>query len=136
MSQADIAAAVMLADNKVTHIYELVNARRGAPQVRYVRGHPVWERIPAIAEKHSHEEAVRASDGALAVGPAHAPLIVASDPRHDSPDAFRGRLATELNQADLRIVRGWLYASRHPDSERRRGRESLTARAECESDCC
>jgi len=108
------AISIMLTQNKVTHIYELVRARGSEPQVRYVARSHSWERIEAIAEKHRHQECVRASDGALLAGPEHAPLIVASDPRHDRPDAFQARLEEELAGADERIVRGWITAASKP----------------------
>lgn len=111
------AVAIMLAQNKVTHIYELVRARGSEPQVRYVPRSHSWERIDAIAEKHRHQECVRASDGALLAGPEHAPLIVASDPRHDRPDAFQARLEEELAGADERIVRGWITAASKPSGD-------------------
>jgi len=105
-----LAAAVMLRENKVTHIYELVSARGAHAQVEYHRKLRLWERDRSIAAKHTQEEAVRASDGALVSGPDHAPLLVAEDPRSDVPAAFRQRLARELRGADERIVRGWLRA--------------------------
>jgi superfamily II DNA or RNA helicase len=108
-----LAAAVMLAENKVTHIYELVSARGRRPQVNYRPRLHRWERTAAIAEKHRRQEAVRASDGELLAGPDHAPLIVAEDPRTDVPERFGERLTTELGGADARIIRGWMQAARH-----------------------
>jgi hypothetical protein len=112
-----LATAVMLHENKVTHVYELVNARGARGQVEY-RRRSGWERIGSIAEKHNHEDAVRASDGMLLPGPDHAPLIVAGDPRYDTPAQVRQRIAIELKGADERIVSGWLRASSHRDPPR------------------
>jgi hypothetical protein len=110
-SRDAMAVKVMLAINKVTHVYELVRAYGTASQVEYSRATRRWERSSAIAAKHSREEGVRPADGAYIAGPRHAPLIVDSDPRHDRPNAFKSRLAAELASADERIVQGWLRAA-------------------------
>jgi superfamily II DNA or RNA helicase len=109
-----LAAAVMLHQNKVTHIYELMSARGSSSQVELQRSTRRWVRSRAIGAKHNAEEAVRASDGELLAGPGHAPLIVADDPRRDSAKAFGQRLAEEIRGADPNIVEGWLRAALHP----------------------
>lgn len=113
-SPMDTAVEVMLANNKVTHIFELVSAKGAQLQVQRGRASRAWERIPAIAEKHKREDAVRAIDGAWLPGAAHAPLIVAEDPRTDGHDAFEDRLGASLRNSDRRIIRGWLTAAHHP----------------------
>lgn len=109
-----LAAAVMLHQNKVTHIYELLSARGSSSQMEYQRSTRRWMRSRAIGAKHNAEEAVRASDGRLLAGPGHAPLIVADDPRRDSAKAFGERLAEEIRGADPNIIEGWLRAALHP----------------------
>ena len=99
----------MLADNEVTHIYELVNARGAQLQVQYVRG-----LTPESAPLRSRRGTAARTLCGRATGAfkrvRHAPLIVAPTPRHDGPEALRECLEAELAQADQRIVRGWLHA--------------------------
>jgi hypothetical protein len=104
----------MLARNKVTHVYELIRAYGTRSQVEYNRPDRGWERSSAIADKHRREDAVRSSDGAYLSGPAHAPLIVADDPRRDLPSAFQEHLGALLAGADERIIRGWLRVPAGP----------------------
>ena len=99
-SPADVATALMLADNEVTHINELVNAPGAQLQVHYVRDLTPGNGPPAIAEGHGSEDAVWASDEVLYAGAVHALLIVVLGPRHDGAEAFRERLAAELAQAE------------------------------------
>jgi hypothetical protein len=118
-SGEDLAVSVMVKRNKVTHVYELVRACGTRPQVEYHPSWRRWERSAAIADKHRREAAVRAEDGAYLLGPSHAPLIVAADPRRDHPSASRDRLETLLAGADERAVRGWLQvAAAAPPSSR------------------
>jgi hypothetical protein len=106
-----LAVGLILARNKVTHIYELVKAIGGARQVEFDRTTRAWGRREAIARKHAHESSVDPFEGVLATGVAHAPLLYASDPRTDLPDALAGRVASVINGLDPVVVRGWLTAA-------------------------
>jgi hypothetical protein len=124
----DRAVSVMLARNKVTHVYELVRAYGSRPQVERKRRSAGWERVEAIAEKHRREGGVRPSDGAYVTGTGHAPLLIAEDPRHDSPAELREVLQDALLGADARVVRGWLRAAaRSPADKEPRGGDSIAA---------
>jgi superfamily II DNA or RNA helicase len=105
------AAILLLAHNKVAHVYELVRGHGSGRQVRYDRGRERWERIEAIAGKHRREWSVRPTDGAWLAGPEHAPLIVADDPRSDTPAELEETLVRELAPGDEIVVRGWLQAA-------------------------
>jgi superfamily II DNA or RNA helicase len=106
------AAHLLVAHNKVAHVYELVRGHGGSRQVRFDRHRRRWERIASIARKHGRELSVRASDGDLLAGPDHAPLIVAVDPRSDTPADLEARLTSELAAGDETIALGWLRAAR------------------------
>jgi superfamily II DNA or RNA helicase len=101
---------LMLARNKVTHIYELIKASGSEPQIHYDRAAHIWTRAEAIAAKHAAEQAVDPLTGAIALGAKHAPLIYAEDPRRDVPAALGERLRAALAGADPRIVSGWIGA--------------------------
>ncbi|MFN8559601.1 MAG: DEAD/DEAH box helicase family protein, partial [Dehalococcoidia bacterium] len=105
------ATALMVAHNKVTHIYELIRAHGMTPQVRWNRRERRWERVEAITAKHDDEEAIDPTSGAPVAGPAHAPLVYASDPRRDTPPETRARLEAALKDLDQRTVAGWLRAA-------------------------
>jgi superfamily II DNA or RNA helicase len=107
----DAAVGLVLAKNKVTHIYELVKAIGGARQVEYDRPSKTWGRRDAIAEKHAHESSVDPFAGHLARGVAHAPLLYAEDPRTDLPDELGGRVKAVIAGLDPTIVRGWMEAA-------------------------
>ncbi len=106
----DAAATLLLQRNKVTHVYELIRAYGKQPQVEYDSSDRSWKRSAAIARKHIQEAGVRPQDGSFVAGASHAPVIIASDPRMDSPGAFKSRLTSELTSVDERIVQGWLRA--------------------------
>jgi superfamily II DNA or RNA helicase len=113
LSEADrrqLAAELMLARNKVTHIYELVKASGSGRQIRYDRAARRWARSETIAAKHAAQFAVSPLSGAYTAGPDHAPLLYAGDPRRDTPFELRLHLERMLAEADPRIVRGWLAA--------------------------
>ncbi len=105
-----LVTELMLARNKVTHIYELVKASGSAPQISLDRQTGRWRRIAAIAAKHSHEFSVNPLDGCYSSGEGHAPLLFAGDPRADLPSGLQAHLAEQLKGQDPLIVRGWLEA--------------------------
>jgi hypothetical protein len=105
-----LVTELMLARNKVTHIYELVKAYGSTSQVHYDRPSKQWVRTDAIAAKHDLEFAVSLLTGQYASGPEHAPLIYSGDPRRDVPSALQAHLRAMLQGADPRIVGGWLAA--------------------------
>src|SRR5262249_7857396 len=80
-----LAIELLLARNKVTHIYELVKASGSTRQVEYDRPARLWRRRDNIALKHSYETAVDPLSGRIVRGDAHAPLLYANDPRADLP---------------------------------------------------
>lgn len=106
-----LAIGLVLARNKVTHIYELVKAIGGARQVEFDRPTKTWGRREAIARKHAHEASVDPFAGTIATGVAHAPLVYAADPRTDLPDELAARVGTVIDGLDPTIVRGWLEAA-------------------------
>ncbi|TFG15606.1 DEAD/DEAH box helicase [Candidatus Thorarchaeota archaeon] len=105
-----LAAELMLARNKVTHIYELVKAYGGTNQIRYNRRHDEWRRTLAIATKHSHNYSINPFTGDYEKGEEHAPLIYIDDPRDDSPARLQTYLTSQLKQCDFTIVDGWIRA--------------------------
>jgi hypothetical protein len=105
------AARLLVAHNKVAHVYELVRGHGAGRQVRLDRRRMRWERIEPIAGKHRREWSVRLSDGEWLAGPGHAPLIVADDPRFDAPADLERQLLAELAGGDETVVRGWLRAA-------------------------
>ena len=106
-----LAVGLVLARNKVTHIYELVKAIGGARQVEFDRGTRTWGRREPIARKHAHEVSVDPFVGRLATGVAHAPLLYAADPRTDLPDELAARVGAVIDGLDPTVVRGWLAAA-------------------------
>jgi hypothetical protein len=106
-----LAVGLVLARNKVTHIYELVKALGGARQVEFDRATQTWGRREPIARKHAHEISVDPSAGRLAAGVAHAPLLYASDPRTDLPDELASHVGAVIDGLDPTVVRGWLNAA-------------------------
>jgi hypothetical protein len=100
----------MLTRNKVTHIYELVKAYGSTSQVHYDRSNREWQRTESISTKHAREYAVSPLSGQFASGSEHAPLIYAGDPRKDVPSELETHLISALQNADTRIVQGWLKA--------------------------
>jgi hypothetical protein len=107
----DVAVGLVLARNKVTHIYELVKAIGGARQVEYDRTARTWGRRDSIAAKHEHESAVDPFIGHLATGVAHAPLLYASDPRSDLPTELATKVESVIGDLDPMIIGGWLEAA-------------------------
>jgi len=105
-----LATELMLARNKVTHIYELVKAYGSTNQIRYNRRHDEWRRTLAIATKHSHNHSVNPFTGEYEKGEEHAPLVYIDDPRDDSPTKLQAHLTTRLKECDLTIVDGWIQA--------------------------
>jgi hypothetical protein len=105
-----LATELMLARNKVTHIYELVKAYGSTNQIRYNRRHDEWRRTLAIATKHSHNYSINPFSGDYEKGEEHAPLIYIDDPRDDSPTRLKAHLTTRLKECDLTIVDGWIQA--------------------------
>ncbi len=99
---------LMLARNKVTHIYELVKAYGGRPQLHYDRTARVWERTESIAAKHAREYSVNPLNGVYSAGAGHAPLIYVEDPRKDVPSELSAKLAGIIGACDPVIVNGWL----------------------------
>ncbi|HEX9131649.1 MAG TPA: hypothetical protein VF844_05105 [Ktedonobacteraceae bacterium] len=99
---------LMLARNKVTHIYELVKAYGSTNQVHYDRTNCRWLRTESISVKHALEYAVNPLSGEYSSGPEHAPMIYSGDPRKDVPSASQAHLSAALHNCDPRIVRGWL----------------------------
>jgi hypothetical protein len=113
LSPADrqtLTIELMLARNKVTHIYELVKAYGTTSQVRYDRRARLWLRTDLIAAKHSAEYSVNHLTGEYGSGPGHAPLVYSDDPRRNLPSQLEAQIAASLAGCDRRIVRGWLGA--------------------------
>jgi DEAD/DEAH box helicase len=108
--RTQLVVELMLARNKVTHIYELVKAYGGDSQVRFERGTKKWECSEPIGAKHAHEYSVSPLTGRYGAGVEHAPLLYAGDPRNNVPSELRALLAEEMNGRDALIVRGWLDA--------------------------
>jgi hypothetical protein len=106
-----LAVGLVLARNKVTHIYELVKAIGGSRQVEYDRQARTWGRRDSIAAKHEHESSVDPFSGHLATGVAHAPLIYASDPRSDLPSDLATRIESVIRGLDPTVIGGWLEAA-------------------------
>lgn len=104
------AVELLRARNKVAHVYELLKGYGGDPQIRF-DAHRGWMRTPALAAKHRRELAVDLRHGEMSRDDAHAGLVVAADPRTDSPAALRRALTAVLRGADARIVRRWLDAA-------------------------
>jgi hypothetical protein len=104
----ELAVDLMLARNKVTHIYELVKAYGSTSQVEYHRRAGVWRRREAIRIKHLHNAAVHPLTGELLRGAEHAPLLYADDPRTDIPSALEQRIVEAIGGRDGDIVTGWL----------------------------
>jgi superfamily II DNA or RNA helicase len=102
---------VVLARNKVTHIYELVKAFGSTRQVEYNRQLREWRRREAIERKHAYEHAVDIRSGEVARGVQHAPLVYAVDPRSDLPEVLGASVADTIRDRDAAIVNGWMVAS-------------------------
>lgn len=114
ISKDQAAVALMLQRNKVTHVYEMLKAYGSERQIKFTRSTQTWERIDAISSKHQREYSVRPRDGIFTRGTSHAPLVVRSDPRSDSPVAFESSLTEMLRSVDEKVVLGWLRASADP----------------------
>lgn len=105
-----LVAELMLARNKVTHIYELVKAYGGTTQVHYNRQSREWQRTEAISSKHEREYAVSPLTGQCTTGSDHAPLLYCGDPRKDVPSELQAHLISTFQGCDPKIVKGWLQA--------------------------
>ncbi|GAC1626528.1 MAG: hypothetical protein NVS4B11_23220 [Ktedonobacteraceae bacterium] len=105
-----LVADLMLARNKVTHIYELVKAYGSTTQVHYDRQKREWQRTEAISAKHEREYAVSPLTGQCTAGADHAPLLYRGDPRKDVPSELEAHLIATFQRCDPRIVKGWLQA--------------------------
>jgi hypothetical protein len=103
-----LAEELLLARNKVTHIYELLKAYGSAPQIRRDRKTGAWRRTESIAVKHAREYAVNPLSGEYGPGEAHAPLLSPGDPRRDTPGELQEYLAARLQGRDSGIVHGWM----------------------------
>ncbi len=103
-----LVTELMLARNKVTHIYELVKAYGSTSQVHYDRTTCRWLRTESISIKHALEYAVNPLSGEYSSGPGHAPMVYSGDPRKDVPTATQDHLSAALDNCDPRIVKGWL----------------------------
>jgi hypothetical protein len=106
-----LAIALMLSRNKVTHIYELINAAGATRQVVYDRQARVWQRRAAIASKHAYESAVDPFGDQIVRGEAHAPLLYAGDPRTDLPAHLQDRVVEAIRDRDAAYVAGWFTAT-------------------------
>jgi hypothetical protein len=105
-----LVAELMLARNKVTHIYELVKAYGSTPQIHFDRTSRQWSRTESISAKHALEYAVSPLSGQLVSGSEHAPMIYSGDPRKDVPSQLQAHLISNLKESDPKIVKGWLKA--------------------------
>lgn len=103
-----LVTELMLARNKVTHIYELVKAYGTTTQVHYDRATSRWLRTESISSKHVLEYAVNPLSGEYCPGPGHAPMVYSGDPRKDVPSALQAHLRATLDNCDPKIVKGWL----------------------------
>jgi hypothetical protein len=108
---AGAAVGLLLARNKVTHIYELIKAIGGSRQVEFDRTNRTWGRRESIAVKHARESSVDPLSGSVRQGVAHAPLLYGSDPRTDLPRELSERVASVIGGLDPSIIRGWLEAA-------------------------
>jgi hypothetical protein len=106
-----LAVGLLMARNKVTHIYELVKAAGSGRQVEFDRPGRVWRRREPIAQKHAYEAAVDPLSGRIVRGVEHAPLLYAGDPRTDLPAELEVRVRDVLRGRDPTVVSGWLAAS-------------------------
>jgi len=113
-----LATGLMLARNKVTHIYELVRAYGSASQVVYDRSSRSWRRSNSVGRKHSQEYSVSPLSGDYRSGEDHAPLVYYDDPRKDWPRQVQQNLAARLGKADRRIVEGWIKTMLSESSEK------------------
>lgn len=111
-----LVTRLMLQHNKVTHIYEMIRGSGAGAQLRYDRGSRSWVRQDSIAAKHEREYAVDPLEGRYQNGPAHAPLIVAGDPRRSTPAQLRRVLEEALQGCDERVVGGWTQAMSGPQA--------------------
>jgi hypothetical protein len=105
-----LAIELMLAKNKVTHIFELVKAYGSTTQVRLDRVSGQWRRKGNIALKHIHEYSVSPLSGEYGPGEAHAPMIYFGDPRENLPSKLKRHMIKELKGRDPLIVNGWINA--------------------------
>ena len=108
--RTQLVVELMMARNKVTHIYELVRAYGGDSQVHFERRTKRWERSEPVGAKHAHEYSVSPLTGRYGPGVEHAPLLYAGTPRDNVPSELRSLLARETRGRDPMIVRGWLDA--------------------------
>jgi hypothetical protein len=106
-----LAIGLLLARNKVTHIYELVKAAGSTRQVEFDRQARVWQRRKHIAHKHDYEAAVDPLSGRIVRGVGHAPLLYTGDPRTDLPADLQARVSDVIRGRDPTIVSGWMAAS-------------------------
>jgi len=113
-----LATGLMLARNKVTHIYELVRAYGSASQVVYDRSSRSWRRSNSVGRKHSQEYSVSPLSGDYRSGEDHAPLVYYDDPRKDWPRQVQQNLAVKLGKVDRRIVEGWIKTMLSESSEK------------------
>ena len=105
-----LVTELMLARNKVTHIYELVKAYGSTSQITYNRPTRQWGRVDSISLKHSREYAISPFSGEYVMGDAHAPLVYSGDPRRDVPSELQAHLVKVIDKCDPKVVKGWLNA--------------------------
>ena len=103
-----LAAELMFARNKVTHIYELVKAYGSSAQIRFDRSSERWQRAKHIAAKHRREYSVNPVTGEYGAGERHAPLAYVLDPRDNLPSQLQGYIVNELKGTDQLVVRWWI----------------------------
>ncbi|MDD1721654.1 MAG: DEAD/DEAH box helicase family protein, partial [Euryarchaeota archaeon] len=106
-----LAAELMFARNKVTHIYELIKAYGSSAQIRFDRPSQRWQRAKRIAAKHRREYSVNPITGEYGAGEGHAPLEYVLDPRDNLPSQLQGSLTNELKDADQPVVRWWIASA-------------------------
>jgi hypothetical protein len=109
-----LRTGLVLARNKVTHIYELVKASGSARQVELDRKARTWRRSEVVERKHAYERSVDLRSGEMRRGIDHSPLVYRSDPRTDLPADLCAAVVGTIADHDRTIVEGWLRAAAAP----------------------
>jgi len=104
----EAATSLLLAHNKVTHIYELLKAAGSNTQLTQKRSDGIWYRRPAIAEKHHNQLTVDIKSETIVMGNVDSTFIYHQDPRQDSPEELSQAIVKYLNGSDPAIIRTWL----------------------------
>ncbi len=129
---------LMLAKNKVAHIFEMVKASGSTRQVELDKRTGTWRRKAAIAKKHREEPILPVPGSERRRGKYIAPLIYSKDPTADTPSEVRTTLKNLLHNLDEDLLDDWVLSLIEEgdtqqrlmvDSETEREREDLEALA-------